>query len=457
MTNKSEKYFNLSISAFTEKQIEKIHNTSLLILEQAGINVHSNKCRDLLKGAGATVQNELRVHIPSKLVESALQTASSGIDIYNRDGEKAMVLKGRNSYFGTGSDLKYNFSMDKFERIESCLENVALAARLCDRLPNIDFVMSYALPNDVPSSSIEIEQLRMMMDNTKKPIIMTQFSGLEMAEKIHKHACEYCGDEKLFKKKPNYIIYGQFVSPLQHDSDALNRLSFCADKGIPVIYVPTIMIGASGPITLAGSIALANAECLAGLVMHQLIAPGAPFIYGGCVSPLDMKTTVFAYGSPEWRIADVALSQLSLHYNLPVFGTAGATDSKVIDAQAGAEWAYSLICAALAGVNIIHDVGYMESGLTGSLEAISICDEIIGIVKKTTSGFEISEETLALDTIKRVGPAGHFMEEEETLNRFLSDVWYPSLFERDRFEPWESRGCKDVLQRARERVKELLG
>ncbi len=221
MTNKS-KHFNLSISAFSEKQIEKIHNTSLTILEQVGVNVHSNKCRDLLKGAGATVQNGLRVHIPSKLVESALQTVPSGIDIYNRDGEKAMVLKGRNSYFGTGSDLKYSLSMDEFERLESCLENVALAARLCDKLPNIDFVMSYALPNDVPASSIEIKQLRVIMDNTKKPIIMTLFSGLEMAEKIHKLACEYCGDEELFKKKPNYIIYGQFVSPLQHVLATLN-------------------------------------------------------------------------------------------------------------------------------------------------------------------------------------------------------------------------------------------
>ena len=457
MINKAEKYFNLSISALGTKQIEKIHNTSLTILEQVGINVHSIECRDLLKEAGATIQNGLRVHIPSELVESALQTAPSGIEIYNRDGEKAMVLEERNSYFGTGSDLIYSFSTDESKRIESCLENVALAARLCDRLQNIDFVMSYALPNDVPALSIEIEQLRFMMKNTKKPIIMTQFSGLETAEKIHKLACEYCGDEELFKKKPNYIIYGQFISPLQHDSDALNRLLFCANKGIPIIYVPTIMMGASGPITLAGSIALANAECLAGLAMHQLIAPGAPFIYGGCVSPLDMKTTVFAYGSPEWRIADVALSQLSLYYNLPVFGTAGATDSKVIDAQAGAEWAYSLICSALAGVNIIHDVGYMESGLTGSLEALAICDEIIGIAKKIKSGFEISEETLALDTIKRVGPVGHFMEEEETLNHFLTDVWYPSLFERDRYEQWESKGCKDILQRARDRVKELMG
>jgi len=156
-------------------------------------------------------------------------------------------------------------------------------------------------------------------------------------------------------------------------------------------------MGASGPVSLAGSLALANAECLAGLVMHQLRSPGAPFIYGACVSPLDMKTTVFSYGAPEWRIADSALSQLSLFYNLPIFGTAGASDTQAVDVQAGAEWGYSLLTSALSGTNLIHDVGYQESGLSGSLESLVICDEIVGMIKRVIDGFEISEETLAME------------------------------------------------------------
>ncbi|MFH1009407.1 MAG: trimethylamine methyltransferase family protein [Candidatus Latescibacterota bacterium] len=190
--------------------------------------------------------------------------------------------------------------------------------------------------------------------------------------------------------------------------------------------------------------------------MHQLRAPGAPFIYGSCISPLDMRTTVFAYGSPEWRLADAVFSQLSLRYDLPIFGTAGATDAKQIDAQAGAEWGYSLLTSALAGTNLIHDVGYMESGMTGSLEALVVCNEIIGMVKRIMAGFQIDEEALALDLIHQVGPGGHFVEEAHTLKHFKSNVWYPSVFERDRFEGWQAGG-QDLLARASEQVKKLLG
>ena len=295
-----------------------------------------------------------------------------------------------------------------------------------------------------------------MLANTGKPLTMTLCSGLDALAELHHCACDVCGGEAAFRAKPNYIMYGQFVSPLQHDPGALERLLFCAAAAIPLVYVPTINLGASGPVTLAGALALANAECLAGLVMHQAKAPGAPFIYGGCVSPLDMRTTVYAYGSPEWRLADVVLSQLSQRYDLPMFGTAGASDAKTVDARTGAEWGYALLLDLLAGVNLIHDVGYLESGLTGSLEALVIADETVGMIKRVAAGFEINAETLALDMIDRIGPAGHFLEEEHTYQHYRRDVWYPAVFERARFHDWDAAGGKDVVQRAADRVRELL-
>ena len=446
----------LALAPLSDRQLDMLHEASLKILSETGLNVHCAEMRDLLHDAGAEVQDDLRVRIPAELVERSLSTAPSQVDVYDRRGEVAMALEDRRVYFGTGSDLVYTLDFQTHKRRESALKDVELSARLCEKLPNIDFVMSYALPCDVKKSQIEVEQFRAMLDNTVKPIVMTVFSGRETFHQIHELACERCGGEEEFRQAPNYIAYGQFISPLQHDHEAIERLIFCADHVIPLIYVPTIMLGASGPISLAGALALANAECLAGLVMHQSRSPGAPFIYGGCVSPLDMKTTVFTYGSPEWRLADAALSQLSLRYNLPIFGTAGATDAKTPDAQAGAEWAYSLLTCALCGTNLIHDVGYVESGLLGSLEALVICDEIIGMIKPMINGFEIRDETLGLDRIDQVGPGGHFMEEEHTLERLRTDVWYPSLFERGRFEDWQTGGGKDVVQRARDRVKELL-
>ena len=295
-----------------------------------------------------------------------------------------------------------------------------------------------------------------MVSNSTKPVIMTSFSGLEVLERQHAMACAIAGGDEAFRDRPNYIIYSQFVSPLQHDRLAIERLMFCADHGVPLIYVATIMPGASGPITLAGSVALAVAECLAGLVMHQLQCPGAPFIFGGCVSQLDMRTMLYPYGSPEWRLNDLAMAELSRHYGLPVFGTASATDSKQVDAQTGAEYASSLLVAAMAGTNLIHDVGYLDSGLTGSLESIVLGAEQIRWVRRFLGGFEVSDETLALDAIAGVGPGRQFLDHDHTLEHLRRTVWNPYVTDRDGHDRWVADGSRDYAARARAYASDLV-
>jgi trimethylamine---corrinoid protein Co-methyltransferase len=450
--NFGDNSINLALNAASSACLDRLHESSLRILSETGVDVHSPELREMLQAAGAEVSDGLRVRIPAELVERALATAPSRIVVHDRHGDPAMVLEGTNSYFGTGSDLRFTIDHNTGERRYTTLADIARAARLSDKLENLDFVMSYGLPNEVSDSIAEVEEFRAMLENTRKPPIMCIFSGKDMSQRIHDLACNSLGGSKSFKDAPNYMVYGQFVSPFQHEIMATDRLVFCADNFVPIIYVPTIMMGASGPVTLAGAIAVANAECLAGLTMHQLRSPGAPFIYGGCISPLDMRTTVFSYGSPEWRIADFVLSQLSQRYDLPIFGTGGTTDACGIDVQAGAEWAYSLLTCALAGTNIIHDVGYLEAGMSGSLEALVICNEIVGMVKRAVSGFEINDDTLALDMVKKVGPGGHFMEEDHTLDQFRKVIWYPSIFDRNRYD--ERRD--NLLQRAAAKVSQLL-
>ena len=171
-----------------------------------------------------------------------------------------------------------------------------------------------------------------------------------------------------------------------------------------MIYIASPMMGASAPVTMAGCIALANAEALSGLVIHQMKTPGAPFVFGADATMMDMRTAIFAYGAPELQLMNIAFADLAHHYRLPFFCIAGATDSKVLDAQAGAEMAVSLLVSALNGCNLIHDVGYLESGLCCSIESVTLADEIIGMIKRYRCGFDITPETLALDTIDDVGP-----------------------------------------------------
>jgi len=445
-----------SLTLMRPADIEHLHRAATKILETTGLNVHHPEMHRALADAGARLGETPRVYLPEEMVERALATAKRDIVVYNRSGEPVMPLGPHQIYFGTGSDLVYTCDVETEERRPSVLEDVARAAFVCDALDEIDFVMSFALPEDVPNEDAEPQQYYAMLANTVKPILMTSFSGLPALARVHKMACLIAGGDQAFRERPNYILYGQFVSPLQHDRQAVERLIFCADREIPLIYIPTVMPGASGPLTLAGSLALATAESLAGLVMHQTRCPGAPFIFGACVSQLDMRTMLFPYGSPEWRLNDLVMAELSRHYGLPVFGTGGATDSKRVDAQAGAEYGTSLLVAALAGTNLIHDVGYIDSGLTGSLESIVLGAEQIRWVKQFMAGIQISEESLALEIIAEVGPGKQFLDHAHTLRHLRRTMWEPCVADREGYDAWAAAGSKEYEERAREYSQHLL-
>jgi trimethylamine--corrinoid protein Co-methyltransferase len=320
----------------------------------------------------------------------------------------------------------------------------------------MDFVMSFGLAGDRPAELQDVAHFAAMLRNTAKPLVLTQFEGEAALGRIYEIALAVAGGGAALRRSPFFAIYGQFVSPLQHDENALARLLFCADKEIPIIYIPTIMAGATGPVTMAGALALGNAEALAGLVIHQLRRAGAPFIYGGCVCPFDMRVGGIAYGAPEWHMAGVVLAQLARRYRLPVFSTAGCTDSKMIDEQAIVEGTYSLLLAALSGANLIHDVGYLESGLMGSLVYLTLMDEATAMAKRTLRNFTLDSTTLAVELVDKVGPGGHFLEEEHTLRHFREETWYPRLLDRQKFEGWQERGATSMQARALERVREIL-
>lgn len=444
------------LTLLNEDRMKQLHQAAVEILATVGLNVHHPDLRDRLDQEGAEVKENSRVRLHGKMIEKALESAPSDVVIHNREGEAVMPLRPHRIYFGTGSDLIYTYDSVRGEQRKSVLKDVVRSAKLCDALDEIDFVMSFALPSDVPNQDAETEQYYAILKNTVKPVIMTSFSGLEALERLHRMACLVAGGQEEFSTHPNYILYGQFVSPLEHDSQALERLIFCADHRVPLIYVPTIMSGASGPLTTYGSLALALSETLAGLVMHQLQHPGAPFITGSCLSPLDMKTGLFPYGSAEWRLNDLAMAELSRWYGLPVFGTGGATDSKIPDAQAGGEYAGSLLAAALAGTNLIHDVGYLNSGLTGSLESIVLGADLIRWVKRFLEGFEASSDTLAREVIEEIGPAGEFLSHDHTFDHLHQFAWQPYTLDHQDYDSWLAEGGKDYARRALEYAEELL-
>ncbi len=216
------------------------------------------------------------------------------------------------------------------------------------------------------------------------------------------------------------------------------------------------MGGATAPITLAGVIALALAEFFVGMVASQLKRRGAPLIMGGVVSPMDMQTTVYSYGAPELHAMSAALTDVAHWLKVPMFSTAGCSDSKTLDEQAATEAALSIMAAGLSGANLIHDVGFLESALIGSYEMIVLSDEIIGMVKRFLSGVKVDDETLALKAIDEVGPGGDFLSQDHTVKHLRSELWFPRLIDRTKYDAWESAGSRTMGDRVRDRVNEIL-
>lgn len=436
----------------SDDQTERLHHASLEILDRTGVCLYEPEALALLQKKGLHVEDGNRVRIPPGLVEWALSIAPKRAVICDRHGRRVMPLERNNVFYGPGSDCPNVIDVRDGARRAGTLRDIEEAIRVCDALPNIDFLMSFCMASDIDQTVADRHQMRAMLMNSIKPILAVtmEFSGcvdvIRMAEVV-------AGGEEALRRNPLCAFYINVTHPLRHNEEALQKLLFLAGKGLPTTYTPVVLRGVSGPVTAAGAIALANAGELAGLVIAQLKREGAPVILtGGVNDMLDMRTTVDAYGDPNNR---VMLVELAHRYDLPIFGLAGCSDSKVPDEQAAAEAAFSIILETLAGAQMAHDIGYLEGGMCNSIEQIVICDELIAYTKQFMKGLEVSEETLALDLIDEVGPHGDFMGSDHTRKHYRED-WYPKLFDRRPYEDWNASGAKTLRARARERALKIL-
>ncbi len=287
-----------TIRMLSDEQIQAIHNASLDILSRTGIVMKNEKARRLLLEAGAW-ESDGRIKIPEHVVMAAIGSAPSRIPMYNRLGELVMPLEGGNVFFGSGSDCVFTIDVETGQRRKATYDDVYRIARLADGLENIDFVMSMSNPSDVPPLDVYIHGFIGMIRGSVKPNVYTANHRGDM-EDIYRIACAVVGGEQRLRERPFLMLYAESISPLLYPDESVDKLLFCAEKGIPVTYPPSPNTGGGGPITLAGALALGNAECLVGLVLTQLVRPGTPFLYGMNTAALDMKSAIVSYGAPEW-------------------------------------------------------------------------------------------------------------------------------------------------------------
>lgn len=440
---------------FSDAQLEHIHLASLEVLRRTGVRVHEAESLALLREAGCTVSDGNWVRFPPAVVEEALRRAPSRIVLCDRSGAARVFLEGRRSYFGTGSDLPHTLDLETGQRRPSRLSDVQDTARLVDALPHLDFVMSMALPSDVPPRTSDRHSFLAMVENTVKPIVFTAWDEAGLLDLIAMAEAVAGGPQEL-ALKPFLLAYLEPSSPLQHSEVVLRKVLRMAEHHLPFVYAPGPMDGATAPMTPAGALVMANAEVLSGLAIAQLCRPGTPFVWGSGSGPLDMRTAVGAYATPEFMLHCLGMAELAHHYyHLPVWGFAGCSDAKEPDIQAGIESALWILWAALSGANLIHDVGYLESGLTCSYEMIVLCDETIGFVRRLLQGMDLSAESLALEVIDQVGPGGSFLAHPHT-RRHFAEAWSPRILDHRSYPAWVAAGRPDARQAAREVARRLL-
>jgi trimethylamine--corrinoid protein Co-methyltransferase len=443
-----------SLTLMDERQCEMIHHASLEILRRTGVRIHHEEAVSLLRDAGCRVEDGNLVKFPPALAEWALAQAPSEIALCSRGTDDATVpLRPGHTSFGPGSDCPSYLDPLTGERRQFTLADLEACVRLVDALPELSFVMSMGIPRDYAGNAYR-RQYATMVENTVKPVVFVCNDG-DDCRAIAEAAAVVAGGMDRLRLNPTLLLYSEPTTPLQQSRTATEKLLYMASQALPVVHSPAPMMGSTAPVTIAGGLALGNAEVLSGLVIHQKKRPGAPFLYGSGLHHLDMKTSISVYGAPEFQLARMAVACMGRYYGLPTWGYAGHSDGILFDEQAAVDAVFSVETALLSGTNLVHDVGYLEAGLTTSPEMMVFTADMIGMLRHMQNGFAVDAESIAADVVHAVGPGGNYLGEDHTL-RHYREHWQPVLFDRQRFDTWKAGGSKSLRDRLRERTRQIM-
>jgi trimethylamine--corrinoid protein Co-methyltransferase len=356
--------------------------------------------------------------------------------------------------FGTGSDCLHYLDPRTGEHRLFTSPDVVNCIHLVDELPELDFCMSMGIPSELGRANPYRHQFALMLEHTVKPIVFVCDDRAD-CEAIVAMAAAAAGGIDELRLNPTLLLYSEPSTPLQQSETATGKLLYMAEQSLPVVHSPAPMMGGTAPVTMAGGFVLGNAEVLSSLVVHQLKSPGAPFVYGQGLHHMDMKETISVYGAPEFQMARVLVAEMGRYYGLPTWGYAGHSDSCVMDEQAAADAAFSVLVAFLTGTNLAHDVGYLEAGLTTSPEMIVFTAEMVSMIRRFVDGVSLDAEALALEVIHAVGPGGDFLSSTHTLDHFR-ELWQPALFSRQRMADWIASDRKRLGERLREKTLTIM-
>jgi trimethylamine---corrinoid protein Co-methyltransferase len=444
----------LQFRVLTEQQIDKIYRASLECLQRTGVNVLNVEARALLAQAGAQVDNE-RVRIPAHIIQDALQSTPRSFTIWGRDAQYRLHMVPDRVYFGPGLTATNFVDLDTGERRLARRGDPALTARVCDGLTHMDYVMGLGLIGDVRPDLAPVYEFAELVANTGKPILGWGFSVANVRD-MHAIALAAAGSEPALRSRPFFGLFVTSQPPLIHNDADLAMAFWAEEHGIPVIYVGGGSAGASAPVTGAGVLVTNLAASLSGLAILQLKKRGAQVCLGSVPEPMDMRRAQPTYGAPEMSLYSAALADISRWLGLPFMGTAGVSEAKTLDLQAAIESTIQVMLSGLSSATLVHDIGFLECGSVGSLEMVVMVDEIIGMQRRLMRGIEVTDETMQLDLIDRVGPGGEFISTRETAQQHRTELWSPTLMDRDPYVTWQAHGAETMTDRIRSKLRKIL-
>lgn len=439
----------------TQAQVEQVHETSLQILTQIGMDFGYPPALEVLKNGGAKVDGE-RVFFSSRLIEEQIKKAPSEFTLYARNPEHNVVFGGNNLAFAPGYGAPFVTDLERGRR-KGTLKDYENFVKLTGASTGQDVCSGMVIePNDVPH---EIRHAQMIYTTLKysDKCFMGSAMGEKGAGDSLRMASILFGSQAQLAEKPRMISILGSLTPLKYDDRMLGAIMGYARAGQPLVITSLAIAGETGPATLAGNLALQNAEVLAGIVLSQLVREGTPVVFGGASSNAEMRNGALSIGSPEMALNAASTAQMARFYNLPARCGGAVCDAKVPDAQAAYESMMSLLMAQVSGVNfVLHAAGILESYNCMSYEKFVMDDEICGMVKRIRKGYQVNADALGLGAIKEAGPGGHFLDKDHTLKHFRTEFYQPRLFDRDNFDSWHAKGSPQSMEKANKKYKEIL-
>jgi len=440
----------------TPDQVDTLHQAILQVLWEVGVRVEWQPALEVFASGGCRVDfNSRIVHIPEEILQRALTSAPSAFTLHGLRPERDISVTLEDVYTVAGSSALNTLDLDG-QRRPATLQDLADFTRLIDALEMADIMHAMVVPQDIPQAGFDRILFATILQNTTKHYYSQGQGGQSVRDQVEL-ASLLQGSSQAVRQRPCFSFVVCLNSPLVHTPERVDEMMVCAEYGIPLWLEATNMMGATGPITIAGALVEHSANVLASLVLVQLLAPGHPCIFGVASGGFNMRSATYVAASPEAVLLHCATAQMARFYRLPFEGSSGI-DSCLPDAQAGYERAMQAFSFSLAGVNFIHlAFGMLDQLLTSSYEEAVIADEIFAAAFQMARGIPVTPETIALDQIKAAGPGGQFLNQDYTLYHYRQHQWQPRLTARLEWSEFQRlHAGKDMRQRANERARQLL-